>query len=92
MPKKGELTPEQKRAALVKGGTAALAGAAMLATQSTVTATITVPYTIGDQTGQVVVSKEIQVPTVTQTVTVTTTTPTETAPPPPPRPAAGPVR
>lgn len=59
------------------------AGAAKLATQSTVTATITVPYTIADQTGQVVVSKDIQVPTVTETVTVVSTTPA-----PPPAPAA----
>lgn len=65
---------------IVVGG----AGAAMLATQSTVTATITVPYTIGDQTGQVVVSKDIDVPTVTETVTVTssTTPPSTTSPDP----------
>lgn len=67
-------------ALLIVGGGAT---AATLATQSTVTATITVPYTVGDQTGQVVVSTDIQVPTVTETVTVTSTTQTTPTPPPP---------
>lgn len=72
-----------KKKILIAGGMllvlAAGAAAATLATQSTVTTTITVPYTIGDQTGQVVVSKDIDVPTVTVTVTDTTST----TPPPP---------
>lgn len=91
-----------KKKLLIAGGmllTVAVgaATAATLATQSTVTATITVPYTVGDQSGQVVVTKDIQVPTVTETVTVTTTTTppppttttTETTPPPPPPPPSG---
>jgi hypothetical protein len=70
----------------VTGAVAAGAGAAVLATQATVTDTITVPYTIAGQTGQVVVTHEVDVPTVTstqtdtvtQTVTVTVTSPTTT--------------
>ena len=67
---------------IVVGG----ATAAQLASTQTITATITVPYSVGDQTGEVVVSKDFDVPvqTVTVTNTVTVTQPTTTTPPPPP--------
>lgn len=83
------LLPASKKPLIVVGALLAVvggAGAATLATQDTVTATITVPYTVGTETGQVVVSKEIQVPTVTQTVTETVTVTTPAPPPPPPEP------
>ncbi len=59
------------------------AGASVLATQGTVTETITVPYTIAGQTGQVVLTDTDEVQTVTETVTVTAPPPTTTMPPPP---------
>lgn len=70
-------------AAALVGVLAAGAGAAVLSTSSTVPVTITVPYTIGDQTGQVEVTKDVIVPVETVTVTVTQPTTTTTPPPPP---------
>jgi hypothetical protein len=73
-------------AAALVGVLAAGAGAAVLATSTTIPVTITVPYTIGDQTGAVTVSEDVIVPVETQTVTVTVTQPTTTTTPPPPPP------
>jgi len=76
-----------KKLIAVAAATLALAGgvgAAIMATTSTVPVTVTVPYTVGDQSGNVVVTKDVEVPIETVTVTVTEPPTTTTEPPPPP--------